>query len=125
MIGSRLRSLQRNSRTFEIFSVFESSEWPYVGLFSGKVDHWGNYDECLMVSSHGLRGQYCLAEAAFDFPANSASVYGTSVAYQPDEEASVWDTLQMVRKYRSFLVVRIECYFIRNWMTAVQFGYNL
>lgn len=79
----------------------ESSEWPTGAIISGIVDYMGNWEECLMVSSQNLKGQYCLAYGTYHFPYNPESVYGTSVDYFPKEEASAWDTLQMVKDYLS------------------------
>ncbi|KAK7576665.1 hypothetical protein V9T40_012951 [Parthenolecanium corni] len=41
----------------------ESSEWPSVGLYSGVVEHLGNWDGCLRASGpNDIAGKYCIAE---------------------------------------------------------------
>lgn len=75
------------------FSVMESSEWPSVGIFSGMVNHFGNYDECLTVSMQGMKGQYCLAQAMYDYPGYSST---SELEEVPNEALSVWDAMLMV-----------------------------
>lgn len=72
----------------------ESSEWPSVGIFSGMVDHLGNYDECLSISEYGIEGQYCLAQTKYDYPDDPA--YHKQPVEKPNPKASVWEALIMV-----------------------------
>ncbi|XP_065201228.1 nose resistant to fluoxetine protein 6-like [Planococcus citri] len=74
--------------------MMESSEWPSVGIFSGMVAHLGNYDECLKISSYGVKGQYCLAEVDYDYPDVSLS----ELVEVPDEKRSAWEALTMYQK---------------------------
>ena len=40
----------------------ESSEWPSVGVYSGMVDHLGNFAECLRAAGpQGITGKFCMA----------------------------------------------------------------
>lgn len=71
----------------------ESSQWPSMGLFAGTVDSMGSYDECLMVSSHGIRGQYCLAQASYNY---SEVLDSTDIQEFPNEESSVWKNILAV-----------------------------
>lgn len=75
----------------------ESTAWPPGEIMAGVHEYMGNWEECLMVSSMQIKGQYCLVRGVFHFAPNPASTYGISVQYHSNEEASAWDTLQMVR----------------------------
>lgn len=78
-------------------TVFESSQWPVVGIFGGQVDHFGNFDECLLVSGRGVKGQYCLAQAIYDFNITKKTLhYSSEINDHPDEEESAWNAIKMV-----------------------------
>ena len=77
--------------------MLESSQWPEVGLFAGMTYHLGNFDECLMISAHEIRGQYCLVEGAynlFDKGYNQDNI--ETVVEWPKDELSAWSALHMV-----------------------------
>lgn len=78
--------------------MLESAQWPYVGVFSGMLDHFGNYDECLWVSAHGIKGQYCLAQATYDFEVDNNSSHQVSAGSLDfaDETKPAWNALKMV-----------------------------
>lgn len=78
-------------------SVMESTEWPRIGLFSGVTTHLGNYAECLRARGPGIKGQYCLAQATYNFPATIFDRPAPGWTQWPEENASVWKIIQMVR----------------------------
>lgn len=78
--------------------MLESSEWPSVGLFSGRLDHLGNYDECLSISSHEIKGQYCLAQVIYN-DLDEHPDFGKNPVQDPDQKISVWEALAMVKCY--------------------------
>ena len=78
-------------------TVLESSQWPYVGIFSGMLEHMGNFDECLWVNSHGVKGQYCLAKATYDHQADPTAARMVSGELDlADETKPAWSALKMV-----------------------------
>ncbi|XP_065204696.1 nose resistant to fluoxetine protein 6-like [Planococcus citri] len=72
----------------------ESSEWPLGGILSGTVNYMGNYDECLDISSHGVKGQYCLVEVIYNFP----HVLQHEIVEKPDGMISAWEVITMYEK---------------------------
>lgn len=72
----------------------ESSEWPSVGLFSGRTTHLGDYDECLSISSHGIKGQYCLPEITYDYVHDPTHI--KNAVENPPQDVSVWEAITMV-----------------------------
>lgn len=90
--------------------MLESSQWPEVGLFAGMTYHLGNFDECLMISAYGIKGQYCLVESAYRFhdyrfmKSNRDNIDQIVVEW-PTDELSAWSALQMVS-----LAIRIKFY---------------
>ena len=93
--------------SFELFSaVKESSEWPSLGLYSGIVDHLGNWAECMRASGpDGIRGQYCLAEMTIkNFPTNHYDSAGHLSTVGCDcEECSAWSMLWKVIELKFYL----------------------
>ena len=77
--------------------MLESSQWPFTGIFSGMLDHLGNYDECLWVNSHGVKGQYCLVQATYNYEVDKIPTRKISGSLELiDEMKSVWSILKMV-----------------------------
>ncbi|XP_065222006.1 uncharacterized protein LOC135846697 [Planococcus citri] len=74
--------------------MMESSEWPLAGIFSGKVDHLGNYDQCLAISSYSIKGRYCLAKVAFNYSDTAQS----EALEELDQRISAWNALSMYEK---------------------------
>lgn len=52
----------------------------------------GNYEECLLISEYGVRGQYCLVSATY----NKTEKPESNQYEWPDERASVWNALEKV-----------------------------
>lgn len=75
--------------------MYESSEWPKVGLFQGKLAHLGNFDECLVVDVYGIKGQHCTIESTYDFE-EIGDIKLKHPLDTPNQESSVWVALQMV-----------------------------
>ena len=80
----------------------ESSEWPTVGLFSGKLFHTGDWDECLKANGPAnIKGQYCLVQAYIDFSAMLKSGRTSTTNFDdtgwPDESASALNIIDAVR----------------------------
>lgn len=90
-------------KEISIFSpVLESSEWPSFGIYAGIVYSLGNYEECLLVSEYGVKGQYCLVTAIYDKTQKQDSIN----SYEwPDERASVWDALEKVNLKNYFIII--------------------
>ncbi|XP_065211070.1 uncharacterized protein LOC135839121 [Planococcus citri] len=82
-----------NQSTWAV-KMLESSEWPLVGILYGLVNHMGNYDECLSISSYGIDGQYCLVEAMYNYP----DALHSEVVENPDEKISSWEVVSMYGK---------------------------
>lgn len=77
--------------------MFESSQWPAVGIFGGQVDHFGNFDECLGVLGRGVKGQYCLAQATYDFNITKKILhYSSEINDYVNEEESAWNSIKVV-----------------------------
>ncbi|XP_065206402.1 O-acyltransferase like protein-like isoform X2 [Planococcus citri] len=74
--------------------MMESSEWPSVGIFSGTGAHLGNFEECLTISSYNIKGQYCLADAIYDYP----DILQNELVEVPDERISAWEAVLMYEK---------------------------
>ncbi|KAK7602173.1 hypothetical protein V9T40_009614 [Parthenolecanium corni] len=64
---NKLRQHLSINQTSWAVRMFESSEWPRVGLLSGKKYHLGSWTECVNTDAKTFKGQYCLVEAKFDF----------------------------------------------------------
>ncbi len=79
-------------------SVYESSEWPSIGIFSGMTTHLGNYDECLLVSMHNIKGKYCLVQGTYNFSDLIGQKLATDADEWPSDELSVWEVIKMVSK---------------------------
>ena len=78
--------------------MLESSQWPSVGIFSGMLDHLGNYDECLWINTEFVKGQYCLTQAIYDYEINDESVRKIQGQLDfADETKPAWNALKMVR----------------------------
>lgn len=76
----------------------ESSQWPASGLFAGTLDHLGNFDECLSISSRGIKGQYCVVRAKYT-PQEELVNRATYVkAEKADDDSSVWNAVEMVNE---------------------------
>ncbi|XP_065211272.1 O-acyltransferase like protein-like isoform X2 [Planococcus citri] len=84
----------KNQSTWAV-KMMESSEWPLVGILSGKVDHMGNYDECLAISSYGIGGRYCLAKVEYHYSDTAAR---SELVQEPDKRNSVWNTVNIYEK---------------------------
>lgn len=81
------------------FSVMESSDWPSVGLFGGTLDHLGNWEECMMISSRGVKGQYCLVQAKYTVSnrlMNRTVIESRKPDGKPDENDSTWNAIEWV-----------------------------
>lgn len=77
------------------YLVMESSEWPSVGLFAGRMNNFGSYDKCLSISSHGIEGRYCLVEVIWtSYPKNY--IPDTNSVQHTLEEQSVWKRIATV-----------------------------
>lgn len=74
----------------------ESTQWPSFGVFSGTVDHLGNFDECLLISSHGVKGQYCLARGIYNIIDSAKYPREPSVVEKVHPESSVWSAIESV-----------------------------
>lgn len=74
----------------------ESTQWPSVGVFAGTVDHFGNFDECLVISSHGVKGQYCLARGKYSIIDSSKFHREPILTEKVHQEASVWSAIESV-----------------------------
>lgn len=88
----------------------ESSEWPRIGLFSGVTTHLGHFSECLRSQGPaGIKGQYCVAQATYDFAISTADHLASEKwADWPKENASAWEVLKTVRYLIFKLAVIIE-----------------
>lgn len=75
----------------------ESSEWPKVGLFSGVTAHLGNYAECLRSRGPGIKGKYCIAQANYNLTTSISYIFIPGWNQWPNENASVWSIMKMVR----------------------------
>ena len=90
-------------------AVLESSEWPSVGLFSGKLFHTGDWDECLKASGPAsIKGKYCLVQAHINVSAalKSERTYFDDTGW-PDEGASAWDIIDAVRSMMMMVIIII------------------
>lgn len=73
--------------------MLESSQWPSFGIYAGTMYSLGNYEECLLVSEYGVKGQYCLVSAMYEKKEKPKNLN----PYEwPDERASVWNALEQV-----------------------------
>ncbi|KAK7604565.1 hypothetical protein V9T40_005751 [Parthenolecanium corni] len=88
----------------------ESTQWPSVGVFAGTVDHFGNFDECLVISSHGVKGQYCLARGKYSIIDSSKFPREPILTEKVHQEASVWSAIESYLKNP----VRVDRH-ILNW----------
>ncbi|XKL64038.1 hypothetical protein PGB90_004124 [Kerria lacca] len=80
--------------TTRIKFLLESSDWPSVGIYSGMLDHLGNWDECVLISSYNIKGQYCLAQAKYTL--TDISLHKPiNITDKPSEESSVWSAIEM------------------------------
>lgn len=77
----------------------ESSEWPSVGVYSGMVDHLGNFAECLRAAGpEGITGKFCMARMQIkNFPVAhlDPAIYLSEGC--ECEQCSTWSILQKVR----------------------------
>ncbi|KAK7576666.1 hypothetical protein V9T40_012952 [Parthenolecanium corni] len=75
----------------------ESSEWPSVGLYSGMVEHLGNWDGCLRASGpNDIAGKYCIAEIILkNLPVDDyhSDRHLTTKGYEC-EDCSAWSMLK-------------------------------
>lgn len=75
----------------------ESSDWPRVGLFTGGNNHLGHFAACLKSEGPGIRGQYCLVQMAYNFTIDETEKVTLGRINWPDESASAWKVVNMVR----------------------------
>lgn len=101
--------------------MLESSQWPRVGIFAGITYHLGNYDECLMVTSHTFQGQYCLAEGTYDFNNVESNHDLLQPVEWPTENLSAWEAIKMVSYflYHCFIKIKVTLkkIFANTYMT--------
>ncbi|XKL64935.1 hypothetical protein PGB90_005021 [Kerria lacca] len=72
--------------------MLESSQWPYVGIFSGITYHLGNWKECVVISEYNVTGKYCLVETTYH-RLNEQEITNSENDF-PDEKASVWSAIE-------------------------------
>ena len=72
----------------------ESTEWPEIGIFAGQTHHMGNWPECVSVNAYGMKGQYCMPSATYDFRPEQVNF---TIHEIPAEETSAYLAIKMVR----------------------------
>lgn len=77
----------------------ESSEWPSVGVYSGMVDHLGNFAECLRAAGpEGITGKFCMARMQiknFPISPHDPAICLSTEGYEC-EQCSAWSILRKV-----------------------------
>ncbi|KAK7605049.1 hypothetical protein V9T40_006235 [Parthenolecanium corni] len=75
----------------------ESSEWPSVGVYSGMVDHLGNFAECLRAAGpEGITGKFCMARMQiknFPISPHDPAICLSTEGYEC-EQCSAWSILR-------------------------------